>query len=129
MERGRNSVGGILVHSHDNDREQGGRGLGLGLGLAASNTFFQVTTGLLLFPEFPKDLHMTNADQCCFLKKYFPPKMAEIGVSDSNRAKLCKNLMITLVFEKKRHFLRRKLSKIAEICYHNIDPRSQSYDF
>jgi hypothetical protein len=39
------------------------------------------------------------------------------------KAKLCKMLIITLVFEKKRLFFRRKLSKIAENCDHNIDPR------
>jgi hypothetical protein len=37
-----------------------------------------------------------------------------------NKAKLCKILIITLVFEQKRQFFRRKLSKIAE--NHNIDP-------
>jgi hypothetical protein len=34
-------------------------------------------------------------------------------------------------FWEKRQFFRRKLSKLAEICDHNIGPRawSQSYDF
>jgi hypothetical protein len=40
-----------------------------------------------------------------------------------DKAKLCKNLIITLVFEKNANFFRRKLSKIAENCDHNIDPR------
>jgi hypothetical protein len=40
-----------------------------------------------------------------------------------NKAKLCKILIITLVFEKNANFFRRKLSKIAENCDHNIDPR------
>jgi hypothetical protein len=33
-----------------------------------------------------------------------------------------KNVIITLVFEKKSQFFRRKLAKIAENCDHNIDP-------
>jgi hypothetical protein len=39
-----------------------------------------------------------------------------------NKAKLCKNWIITLVFEKNANFFRRKLAKIAENCDHNIDP-------
>jgi alpha/beta superfamily hydrolase len=46
---------------------------------------------------------------------FFLPKI--IG-----KAKLRKNLITTLVSEKKRHFFRRKLAKIAENCDHNIDP-------
>jgi hypothetical protein len=38
-----------------------------------------------------------------------------------NKAKLCKNLIITLVSEKNANFFCRKLSKIAENCDHNID--------
>jgi hypothetical protein len=41
-----------------------------------------------------------------------------------NKAKLCKILIITLVSEKNGNFFRRKLSKIAEICDHNIDLES-----
>jgi hypothetical protein len=40
-----------------------------------------------------------------------------------NKAKLCKLFIITLVFEKNANFFRRKLSKIAENCDHNIGPR------
>jgi hypothetical protein len=36
-----------------------------------------------------------------------------------NKAKLCKNWNITLVFEKNANFFCRK---IAEKCDHNIDP-------
>jgi hypothetical protein len=36
-----------------------------------------------------------------------------------SKAKLCKNLIITLAFEK---FIRQQLAKIAEIADHNIDP-------
>jgi hypothetical protein len=39
-----------------------------------------------------------------------------------NKAKLCKILIITLLFEKNAIFC-RKLAKIAENCDHNIDPR------
>jgi hypothetical protein len=38
-------------------------------------------------------------------------------------ASFCKNMIITLVFEKNANFFRRKLAKIAENCDHNIDPR------
>jgi hypothetical protein len=38
-----------------------------------------------------------------------------------NEAKFCKNLIITLVFEKNASFL-PKMSKIKENCDHNIDP-------
>jgi hypothetical protein len=40
-----------------------------------------------------------------------------------NKAKLCKILIITLVFEKKRQFFRRKLPKIAENCDHRSQDR------
>jgi hypothetical protein len=52
--------------------------------------------------------------------KIFSPK--KIGVLTHNKAKLCKNLIIKLVFEKTPIFFRRKLAKIAENCDHNIDP-------
>jgi hypothetical protein len=41
-----------------------------------------------------------------------------------NKAKSCKKLIITLLFEKSAKFVRRKLSKIAENCDHNIGPWS-----
>jgi hypothetical protein len=40
-----------------------------------------------------------------------------------NKAKVCKILIITLVFEKNGNFFAEKLSKFAEKCYYNIDPR------
>jgi hypothetical protein len=43
-----------------------------------------------------------------------------------NKAKLCKFLIITLVFEKNAKFFCRKLAKIAENYDHNIDPRSKN---
>jgi hypothetical protein len=46
-----------------------------------------------------------------------------------NKAKLCKNWIITLVFEKNAKIFRRKLAKIAENCAHNSDPSTQSYAF
>jgi hypothetical protein len=39
-----------------------------------------------------------------------------------NCQKSQKIVIITLVFEKNANFFRRKLSKIAENCDHNIDP-------
>jgi hypothetical protein len=43
-----------------------------------------------------------------------------------NKTKVCKILIITLVFDKNAIFC-RKLSKIAENCDHNIDPWSVKY--
>jgi hypothetical protein len=37
-----------------------------------------------------------------------------------NKAKLCKILILTLVFGEKHQFFRRKLAKIAENFDHNI---------
>jgi hypothetical protein len=44
-----------------------------------------------------------------------------------NKAKLSKILIITLVFLK-RQFFRQKLSKIAENCNHNIDPKTKCFE-
>jgi hypothetical protein len=55
-----------------------------------------------------------------FSPKNFANKLAFFAQS---KAKLRKNVIITLVFEKKRQFFRKKLAKIAENCDHNIDPR------
>jgi hypothetical protein len=42
------------------------------------------------------------------LKKIFSPKNgAKIGVLTQNKAKLCKNVIITLVFEKNANFCRK----------------------
>jgi hypothetical protein len=57
-----------------------------------------------------------------FAKK-FSEKMAFLT---QNKAKLCKILIITLVFEKNTNFC-QKLSKIAENCDHNIDPWRQFF--
>jgi hypothetical protein len=43
-----------------------------------------------------------------------------------NKAKLCKNLIITFFLRKTAIFFRQKLAKIAEYCDHNIDPRQIS---
>jgi hypothetical protein len=48
--------------------------------------------------------------------------LQKIGVFAQNKAKLCKNWIITLILEKNANFLRQKLAKIAENCDHNIDP-------
>jgi hypothetical protein len=54
----------------------------------------------------------------------FAEKMAEIWRFLTPN-KLCKILIITLVFEKNGNFFRRKLAKIAENCDHNVDLCSQ----
>jgi hypothetical protein len=59
--------------------------------------------------------------------KIFSPKNSakKLAFSTQNKAKLCQILIITLLFFcEKRQFFRRKLSKIAEHCDHNIDPCS-----
>jgi hypothetical protein len=62
-------------------------------------------------------------DRCYDFLNIFAEKFSEkIAFLTQNKAKLCKILIITLVFEEKRQFFRRKLSKIAENCDHNIDP-------
>jgi hypothetical protein len=51
------------------------------------------------------------------------PKMAETGrFLLKLQLVFAKNSMITLVFEKKRQFFRRKLAKIAENCDQNNNP-------
>jgi hypothetical protein len=48
--------------------------------------------------------------------KLFSPKISEktLAFSTQNKAKLCKHFTISLVFEKKRQFFRRKLAKFAK---------------
>jgi hypothetical protein len=55
--------------------------------------------------------------------KIFSPKQSakKLAFLTQNKAKLCKNLIITLISEKTPIFC-RKLAKIAENCDHNIDP-------
>jgi hypothetical protein len=59
--------------------------------------------------------------------KIFSPKKSRIKLAflTQNKAKSCKIWIITLIFEKNANFFRRKLSKIAENCDHNIDPWSR----
>jgi hypothetical protein len=54
----------------------------------------------------------------------FSPKKSTKTVSllTPNKVKLCKNLIITLIFEETPIFS----PKIAENCHHNIDPRTWS---
>jgi hypothetical protein len=56
--------------------------------------------------------------------KIFSPKnfAKKLAFLTQNKAKLCKIVITTLVFDKKTPFFRRKLAKIAENCDHNIDP-------
>jgi hypothetical protein len=60
--------------------------------------------------------------------KLFLPKILPKILSFVCSNFFCKNVIITLVFEKNANFFaenRRKLAKIAEICDHNIDPSCQ----
>jgi hypothetical protein len=62
-------------------------------------------------------------DRCYDFKNIFAEKIGKkLAFYAQNKAKLCKNWIITLVFEKNANFFRRKLAKIAENCDHNIDP-------
>jgi hypothetical protein len=66
-------------------------------------------------------------DLCCDFKNIFAEKFCEqkFAFFTQNKAKLCKKLIITLVFQKNANFFAVcKLAKIAENCDHNIDPRS-----
>jgi hypothetical protein len=56
--------------------------------------------------------------------KIFSPKNSakKLAFLTQNKARICKILIVTLVFEKNANFFRRKLAKIAENCDHNIDP-------
>jgi hypothetical protein len=57
-------------------------------------------------------------------KKKFAEKFSEkIGVFDSKQSLNMQNFDRNIGFREKRQFFRRKLSKIAEKCDHNIDPR------
>jgi hypothetical protein len=58
-------------------------------------------------------------DRCYYFKNIFAEKFVDkIGVFAQNKAKLCKNWIITLVFE---IFSPKIGKKIAENCDHNID--------
>jgi hypothetical protein len=60
--------------------------------------------------------------------KIFSPNFSakKLAFFIRNKAKFSKILIITLIFEKNAIFFRRKLSKIAENCDHNIGPRCDS---
>jgi hypothetical protein len=57
--------------------------------------------------------------------KMFSPKhfAKNLACFAQTTARFCKNVIIALVFEKKRQFFRQKMAKIGEKCDHNIDPR------
>jgi hypothetical protein len=56
-------------------------------------------------------------DRCYDFLNIFAEKFSEKkAFFTQNKAKLCKILIITLVFEKNANFFRRKLPKIAENC-------------
>jgi hypothetical protein len=67
----------------------------------------------------------TNRDRCNDYLYIFAKTFGEkIGFLTQNKAKLCKILIITLVFEKNANFFAENCqTKIAENCDHNIDPR------
>jgi hypothetical protein len=69
-------------------------------------------------------------DRCYDFKNVFVKKISAkiLALFAQTNASFCKNVSITLVFEKNANFVRRKLAKIADNCDHNIDPWSQSYD-
>jgi hypothetical protein len=56
--------------------------------------------------------------------KYFRWKIRRKNLAflTQSKSKIYKILTITLVFEKNANFFRRKLTKIAENCDHNVDP-------
>jgi hypothetical protein len=75
--------------------------------------------------KFHSDVNLSRSTQYLgpmlwFFKIFSTNTLAFLA---QNKAKLFKKLIITLVFEKKRQFFHRQLSKIAENCDHNIDPR------
>jgi hypothetical protein len=63
--------------------------------------------------------------------KIFSPKNSakKMAFLTQNKGKICKILIITLVFEKNANFFAKKLAKIAENCDHNIDPSSRKRFF
>jgi hypothetical protein len=66
-----------------------------------------------------QDGRETGTDVLIF--KIFSNQKRKNGNLTQNKAKLCKNLIITLVFDfKKPPFFRRKLAKIAENCNNYI---------
>jgi hypothetical protein len=66
------------------------------------------------------NLHRTDD---MILKIFLPKKIGGKNcVFGSKQSQILKKMILTLVFEKNANFFRRKLSKIAENCEHNIDP-------
>jgi hypothetical protein len=64
------------------------------------------------------------------ISKIFSPKICEkMPFLTQSTVSVCKKIIMTLSFGKNAKFFRRNLAKIGENCDHNIDTRSQSYDF
>jgi hypothetical protein len=62
-------------------------------------------------------------DRCYDFKNIFAEKFCKnIAVFAQTTASFCKNVIITLIFEKYANYFCRKLAKITEHCDHNIDP-------
>jgi hypothetical protein len=82
-------------------------------------------TGLLIFVNLPRvnnhplDENFGESGTDVMIFKIFSLKNSakKLAFLTQNKAKLCKNLIITLVFEKNANFF-------AENCDHNIGPRS-----
>jgi hypothetical protein len=84
---------------------------------------------ILMLEHLSKQFRLETIDRCDNNKKFSNFFLAkQLTFLTQNKGKSCKIVIITLVFEKKRHFFHRKLSKIAENHDHNIDPRGQFFE-
>jgi hypothetical protein len=61
--------------------------------------------------------------RCYDFKNIFAEKIAKkLAFLTLNKAKICKILIITLVFEKNAYFFIKKWQKSQKNCDHSIDP-------
>jgi hypothetical protein len=85
--------------------------------------YFETLQKLPQVKNCTKGEHSPNLGQMLWffliLEKYWRFFLLEL-----HTASFCKHLIITLVFDKKMPFFRRKLAKIGVKCDHNIDPWS-----
>jgi hypothetical protein len=67
-------------------------------------------------------------DRCYDFLNIFAEKFRKrLAFLTQKKAKLCQNLIITLVSFEKKTIFRQKLAKIAENCDHNIGPLVSAY--